>query len=216
MSFNFEQLFEQLLKEIDVKELGVFPGKFKPPHKGHFKTCEVACKENDMVLVLISQKSHEGFSPEQSFKIWNIYKKYLTNIIPFITTPTPVLGCYDFANIMNNGEYKASPSSPTPKSNINELVDNSREITSYLNVGNSINLNLYSSQEDASRFKNIFKEPYKGKNVLDIKIKPVQRLTSASKFRDAIKTNKNIDKYLPKELSPEDKENIKNIINETV
>jgi len=211
MEFNFSKLFEQLLKEIDVKDIGVFPGKFKPPHKGHFKTCEVACRENDVVVVLISSKEHEGYTAEDAFNIWSIYGKYLDNIMPYIVTPTPVQACYDLANILNNGEYKSSPKSPQIKSNANEIVAHSKVLESFINVGNSINLNLYSSPEDQSRFNNIQKEPYKGRSILKIDYKPVDRLTSATKFREAIKTNGNIESFLPK-ISKEDKNAIINIL----
>lgn len=216
MAYSFGKLFEQLLKEIDVKNIGVFPGKFKPPHRGHFETCKVAAAENDMVAVLISNKPHEGISAEQSFNIWNIYKKYIPNIIPFISTPTPVLACYDLANILNNGVYKPSPASSSPKSNVNDLVSNSREIESYINVGNSIILNLYSSPEDQARFKNIQKEPYVGNSILKIEYRPVNRLTSASEFRKAIMSNRDVDSFLPSEIKQDDRIKIKNIINEAV
>lgn len=204
MRFSFSKLFESLLKEISVKNIGIFPGKFKPPHKGHFKTCEVASRENDVVLVLISNKEHEGLTPEQSFNIWNIYKNYLPNIIPFISTPTPVLATYDIASLLNAGELDSVP----VKSNVKELIQNSRVIESFLNVGNSINLNLYSSPEDQERYSRILKAPFMGKNVLKIDFKPVDRLTSATKFREAIKTKKNIDSFLPPVLSKEEKINI--------
>ena len=217
MACSFGKLFEQLLKEIDVKNIGLFPGKFKPPHRGHFETCKQAAAENDMVAVLISSKMHEGISAEQSFNIWNIYKKYVPNIIPFICTPTPVLACYDLANILNHGEYQTSPASAHgPRSNVEELVSNCREIESYINVGNSIILNLYSSPEDQSRFKNIQKQPYVGNNILKIEYKPVNRLTSASQFREAIKSNKNVNNFLPAQLSSQDKHMINNLIHEAI
>ena len=204
MRFSFSRIFESLLKEVAVKNIGIFPGKFKPPHRGHFKTCEVASKENDVVLVLISNKEHEGYTPEHSFNIWNIYKKYLPNIVPFITTPTPVLGTYDVAALLNSGDVESFQ----VKTNVKELIQNSRVIESYLNVGNSIKLNLYSSPEDQDRYSRILKSPFMGKNVLDISFKPVDRLTSATQFRDAIKHKKDLTSFLPEVLSKDDKLNI--------
>jgi len=209
MRFRFSKVFESLLKEVAVKNIGIFPGKFKPPHVGHFKTCEVASQENEVVLVLISNKEHEGFTPEQSFNIWNIYRKYLNNIIPFISTPTPVLATYDVASLLNSGETESIP----VKSNVKELIQNSKVIESFLNVGNSINLNLYSSPEDQERYKRILKSPFMGRNVLKIDFRPVDRLTSATKFREAIRSKSNIEQFLPDTLSREDKINIINILN---
>lgn len=212
MNYRFQRLIEALLKEVNTKNLGVFPGKFKPPHKGHFKTCLHASRENDLVFVLISDKEHEGYKAEQALTIWNIYRKYITNLIPFIVSPTPVLACYDLANILNNGEYK-SLESQQPKSNILGLVDSSKELESFLNVGNNITLNLYSSPEDQKRFERIKKEPYMGKTVLDINFRPVDRLTSATSFRQALRQNTNVESFLPPELKKEDILNVINILN---
>jgi len=212
----FKNLIEQLLKEIDIKKLGIFPGKFKQTHKGHFITCQEASKNNNYVLVLISSKEHEGITAEKSFKIWEIYKKYLKNVLVFIATPSPVLATYDLANIFNNGDFKPSIKSQSPKSNANEIIQNFRELSSISNVGNNIELNLYSSFEDRVNFKNILKEPYIGKNVLKIKFKPVKRVTRATEMRNAMKSKQYIDRFLPDVLSKEDKNLIINIINDRV
>ena len=212
----FLNIIEQLLKEVDVKKIGIFPGKFKPPHVGHFKTCEEASKQNSIVIVLISAKEHEGLTAEKSFKIWDIYKKYLKNIFVFVATPSPVLATYDLANILNNGEYKPSIKSKAPRSNALEIIDNFKELSSFINVGNNVELNLYSSFEDRVNFKNILKEPYKGKNILNIKFKPVKRITSATKMRQAINNQANLNSFLPAILNKEDKNTIINIINDRV
>lgn len=36
--------------------IGVFPGAFKPPHRGHFKTAAAACSECDQVHIIMSPK----------------------------------------------------------------------------------------------------------------------------------------------------------------
>lgn len=214
MAFSFKDLFETFLKEVDVKNIGIFPGKFKPPHLGHFKTCEEACKDNDITFVLISNKEHDGITPEMSFKIWSIFSKHLQNSVPFIVTPTPVLGCYELVNTLNNDSYTSDTN--TYKSNVEELIKNSKVLESFLNVGNNMKVNLYSSPEDQQRFRNMNKPLYVGKNVLDINFKPVARVTSASKFREAINQKKDINKFLPNILSKEEKLEIVNIINGSV
>jgi len=213
MNYKFKQLVEALLKEVDAKNIGVFPGKFKPPHKGHYKTCEVASSENDIVIVLISEKEHEGYTADTSLAVWNIYNKHIPNIIPFVVRPTPVLACYELANIFNNGEYLPSPQSSAPKSNITSLIDESRVIQSFLNVGNNVNLNLYSSPEDQARFERMRKEPYIGKTVIGIDFKPVDRMTSATKFREALTNKGDILSFLPCNLPGADLQQIINILN---
>lgn len=210
------KLFEQLLKEIDVKNVGLFPGKFKPPHIGHFNTCKRASRENDLVLVLISKKTHENINPEMSLKIWNIYSKYLNDVFPFVVSPTPVLACFDIANILNNGSFLDLKTGKGPRSNAEEVIKNNAILDSFLNVGNNINLNLYSSPEDRERFKHLKGELYKGKGVLNIKYKPVDRVTSASKMRNAMTEKTDLSSFLPRELSKEDKREVINILNDNV
>lgn len=210
MLTNFYRVYESLLKEVNVRRIGIFPGKFKPPHKGHYRTCAVACKENDIVIVLISDKEHEGYTAETSFNVWNIYRKYLHNIIPFITTPTPVAATYELVNILNNGGYY--PPNIQPKSNVQELINNSKELSSYVSVGNNIDVNLYSSPEDQSRYARIKKEPYLGKTVTNINFQGVDRLTSATKFREALKTGTGVESYLPSRLDSEDIQDVLNIL----
>jgi cytidyltransferase-like protein len=205
MIHRFSGIYEQLLKEIDVKNIGIFPGKFKPPHKGHFYTAKKALTENDILLVLISSKPHEGITPENSFNIWNIYKKYLGDVFPVIVNPTPVLASLELTNILNNGEYK--PQNEKPKSNALEIISNNKVLESFVNVGNGININFYASQEDTSRFNSAKKPLYSGNNVLKVDIRPIERITSATAFREAIKhKDANVlNSFLPEDLSQEDK-----------
>jgi cytidyltransferase-like protein len=212
---SYNQLFEQLLKEVDVKNIGLFPGKFKPPHIGHFNTCKRACQENDLVLILISKKEHEGITPEMSLRIWNIYAKYLNESFPFVVYPTPVLACFDIANILNNSNF-IDKLGKEPKSNAKEVIDNNPILNSFINVGNNINLNLYSSPEDKERFKHLKGELYKGKGVIQINYKPVDRVTSASKVRRAIKEKKDLSKFIPKEINDQDKQEIITILNDNI
>lgn len=209
-SFN-----EELIKEIPVISIGMFPGKFKPPHKGHFKTCQVAAKNNKVVYVLISEKEHEGITPELSLEIWTIYKKYITNIEPFIVTVTPVVATYELLNILNNGgNFVPTKTSSAPTSNVSDVVQGSPILLSYLNKGNNFKANLYSSPEDAQRYKNAKKEPYMGNNIVGIDFKSVDRSTSATLFRQSLKTQNNfeIERFLPSELSKEDKNAVINIL----
>ena len=57
------------------------------------------------------------------------------------------------------------------------------------------------------------KEPYMGKSILDINFKPVDRMTSATKFREALKNQGDILSFLPCNISDEDLQQIINILN---
>lgn len=213
---KFQRSFnEELLKEIPLISVGVFPGKFKPPHKGHFKTAQIAGKQNKVVYIFISDKTHEDYSPDISLTIWEIYKKYLPNAEPYIVTRTPMVATYELLNILNNGgEFIPTKTASSPLSNIEDVIQTSSLLQTYLNKGNNFKINLYSSPEDAERYRNVKKEPYSGRNLTDVSFKPVDRVTSATKFRKAIlsKNFKEIENFLPSELSKEDKNTILNIL----
>lgn len=52
-----------------------YPGKFKPPHKGHYEAAaELASRDYvKQVNVIISRKTIDGITPEDSLIIWNMY-----------------------------------------------------------------------------------------------------------------------------------------------
>tara|TARA_Y100000310_G_C20580568_1_gene762751 strand:+ start:283 stop:963 length:681 start_codon:yes stop_codon:yes gene_type:complete len=60
MNPAFNTVYGQLLCEFtgedEVKKIGVFPGAFKPPHMGHFKTALKACEENESIYIYVSSK----------------------------------------------------------------------------------------------------------------------------------------------------------------
>jgi hypothetical protein len=220
MQNKFIKIFsEELLKEIPLVPVGLFPGKFKLPHKGHFKTAKVADGQNKIVFVLISDREHEGFTPDQSLNIWSIYKKYLKNIEPYIVTRTPVIATYELLNIMNNGgSFAPTKTTRAPVSNVEDIVQSSQMLEAYLNKGNNFSINLYSSPEDSERFRNVKNEPFTGRNITSVQFKPVDRVTSATAFRQAIQSRDRveIEQFLPAELSKEDKLEVINILNANI
>jgi nicotinic acid mononucleotide adenylyltransferase len=79
---NFEQLGRQIAEDI-LKEgspdVGpcFYPGKFKPPHKGHFEATKYLASLNyiNKVYVIISNVTKYGITPEDSLYIWQEYLK---------------------------------------------------------------------------------------------------------------------------------------------
>ncbi len=62
----------------------LYPGKFKPPHKGHFEVAEELASMNYIteVIVIISNKTSPetgNITPEQSLLIWKAYLDALPN-----------------------------------------------------------------------------------------------------------------------------------------
>jgi hypothetical protein len=72
------QIVEDLLRE-GSPDVGpcFFPGKFKPPHKGHFEAAKYLASLNyiNIVYVIISNVTKFGITPEDSLYIWQEYLK---------------------------------------------------------------------------------------------------------------------------------------------
>ena len=50
-----------------------YPGNFKPPHKGHYASVmELAARAYTIkIIVIISSKTYDNITPEESAAIWN-------------------------------------------------------------------------------------------------------------------------------------------------
>ena len=99
------------LSEQDGKRIALFPGKFKPPHRGHFDYVNKIAKRSDVdeVIVLISPVDYPEVSNAQSLQIW---EEYLKNGEPNITAKiadyrSPVQAVYEFVadpNTVKSGD----------------------------------------------------------------------------------------------------------------
>jgi hypothetical protein len=90
---------KQNLTENQGQSIALYPGKFKPPHAGHFDVAkDILNKPNiDKLIVYISPKPHDGISPEQSRAIWEIYKLHLPgNVEIRVGDVSPVGEVYDY------------------------------------------------------------------------------------------------------------------------
>jgi len=71
------QKIGRLVAEAILNDPGpcFYPGKFKPPHKGHFDAAFGLAKKDYItkVYVIISNKVIEGITPEDSLAIWKMY-----------------------------------------------------------------------------------------------------------------------------------------------
>jgi cytidyltransferase-like protein len=102
---NLGEYLVNLLLEQDQKIIALFPGAFKPPHKGHFAVVKDLADQADEVVVLISPKQRGGISAEESFAVWELYKPLLPDNVSFkIAAESPVSETYDV--IKNNPDTK--------------------------------------------------------------------------------------------------------------
>ena len=94
------QIAKTILLEEVVEKVALYPGAFKPPHKGHVATA-LRAKEGDIdrVIIFMSTKERDGVSVEEAQKVWDLYKQNNPELenVEIVQTPTPVKDVYDYA-----------------------------------------------------------------------------------------------------------------------
>jgi hypothetical protein len=87
---------QRLFVGVDTKTLGIVPMAGKPVHAGHWKLIELAAKENEKVIVYVSEKGRikKGEFPiegQQMIEVWNdVLKKYLPDNVSIKFVESPV------------------------------------------------------------------------------------------------------------------------------
>jgi cytidyltransferase-like protein len=94
---NIGQEIVQELLEQSTPIVALYPGKFKPPHQGHFNVVNKASEIADEVIVIMSNVPKDEFTPEQSMEVWSLYKDLLpSNVeIKVATKSSPVSEVFD-------------------------------------------------------------------------------------------------------------------------
>ena len=93
---NLGQYIAEVLLEQDKQTIALFPGAFKPPHKGHFDVVKQLLDKADQVVVLVSPKTRDGVDADESIKVWNLYKTILNGPVEVkISTESPIREVYN-------------------------------------------------------------------------------------------------------------------------
>ena len=176
---------KQSLTEDVTANTALYPGKFKPPHGGHFNVAKSVLEhpEVDKLIIFVSPKEHEGLTPEQSVDIWNIYREHLPGDVDIrIADVTPVRSVYDY-------------------------IDNEAD------VGEDLHLILGEKDIEGGRFKTAAGRR-EGVNVQEVPIPPQMGGVSATQMRRALVDNddKAFIAGLPIELNDSDIDVIMNIL----
>jgi cytidyltransferase-like protein len=99
LPFLIENIGETQFDFPPNETIALYPGKFKPPHKGHLDVVNQLTQTADQVYVLISPKPHEGITAEQSLDIWEkLYAPLISDRrkVKFVISQlTPVKDVYD-------------------------------------------------------------------------------------------------------------------------
>jgi len=94
------QIAKSLLVEQFTEKVSLYPGAFKPPHKGHVATALKAIDDKtDRVIIFMSTKERDGVSVEEAQQVWDLYKQNNPELekVEIVQTPVPVKTVYDYA-----------------------------------------------------------------------------------------------------------------------
>jgi cytidyltransferase-like protein len=131
-----EHIKPDQLPEITMKKIGIFTGKFKPPHKGHYEIIKQALADNDQVRIYVSDKPEGGIDADIAIKILKKYLGKEPNVIIEKTSISPVRSAYRFIYAL--GETPDAPNHA---------------------------ITLYAAPDDMSRFDKVHQYSGKIKNV---------------------------------------------------
>jgi len=95
-------LTQSLLKELlgEQKTVAIYGGGFKPPTKGHFHVVELTLEkfpEIDELKIFVGGGVRDGITQDESIKIWNIYKNYLSPKVDVEASVAPVKSVLGYA-----------------------------------------------------------------------------------------------------------------------
>ena len=93
---NLGQYIAEVLLETDKQTIALFPGAFKPPHKGHFAVVQQLLNKADQVVILVSPKTRDGVDADESVTVWNLYKTIMNGSIEVkLTEESPIREVYN-------------------------------------------------------------------------------------------------------------------------
>ena len=100
-----QYIAQQLLEAEGQPTIALFPGAFKPPHKGHFAAVKKLLEQADQVVILISPKTREGVTADEAVAIWELYKPLLDGSVEIrVVNESPIKEAYKVAE--NNPDTK--------------------------------------------------------------------------------------------------------------
>jgi hypothetical protein len=138
-------------------KIAIYPGAFKPPHKGHFQVVKLLVDRDYIseVVVAVSSKERGGVSAEQSLRIWDLYINLLGPKVKTYQTPgSPV--SYTLTTIKDNPDQDFV------------VVFGKEESSRFTSLANNPKVEVF----DAGNFENIsatdFRDAIQSRNVKQI------------------------------------------------
>ena len=166
------------------KNIALYPGKFKPPHGGHFSVAKqvIANPEVDKLIIWVSPKEHENITAEQAAAVWDYYSNYLP------------------------GDVEIRVANVTPVQSVYEYIDEEAEI------GDDLHLVLGEKDIEGGRFKST-EGRREGVGINVVPIPPQMGGVSGTEMRASLQNDLNsFKKGLPIELNDSDIQDIITIL----
>jgi hypothetical protein len=190
MNSLVKSIIQPILEETK-QGVALIPGGFKPPTLGHFYLVDEIAKRPEVskAIVLIGHKDRDGVTKEESKQIWDIYKKYLPS----------------------NVEIQLSQNS-SPITDVNSIIKNDPTNMYFPVVG----IRGEEDMGDLKRF-NSLKGKYDNFEPIVIKSEEEGDRISGTNARLAVLNGEfeSFQRYLPTELSNEDRDQIWSILTKT-
>jgi len=95
-----DSIIEILFEEDYSKKVIIYVGGFKPPTKGHFEVVKNALEDFsdvDELIIYVGGGVRDNITQEESIKIWDIYKKYLSPKVKIEPSFSPIKSVFDYA-----------------------------------------------------------------------------------------------------------------------
>jgi hypothetical protein len=95
-----KQVIKRILMEEEMTKVSIYPGAFKPPHKGHVETALRSIDDKtNKAIIFMSTKEREDVDVEEAKQVWDLYKANIPELekVEIHLTPTPVKAVYDYA-----------------------------------------------------------------------------------------------------------------------
>lgn len=83
-------------EEITKYDVAIFPGAFKPPHRGHLALVDELANQANKVIILMSEKSRKFVTAEMSQALWGMYLNGRSDVELRVVGGSPVSIAYDF------------------------------------------------------------------------------------------------------------------------
>jgi len=183
---------------MNTKTFGLFPGSFKPPHKGHFNAIkEAALSIDGWLFVIISPKSRIDSVSEQpstledALTVWEIYREHLPKNVQIMTAKySPVTTVYQTISRLVDDTLS--------------IEESAELITEQIRSNSKQTAIVFASDDDLERFGRLKSTPQ-----ISIVVNPVEAFNfgdvkiSSSNLRHLIATKHahEVLKFMPEELS---------------